>query len=86
DQVARYNSASCDPSTWGTRLDACPELRAEIETTTGIAASTWIAAGALAASGIALMLLAPSEGDHRGVTWACAPGFSEIGVACAARF
>lgn len=86
DQVARYHSVECDPSAWGTRLDACPELRTEIEITTGLATTTWIAAGVFAAAGVTLVLLAPGRAEHAGVAWSCAPGFAEIGIACAARF
>lgn len=86
DDVARYDGPLCDPSTWGTRRDACPELRSEIDATTGIAITLWITGAALAGAGTAILVLAPRPATEGQV--ACVPAVTprELGIGCNARF
>ncbi|AKF04686.1 hypothetical protein DB32_001835 [Sandaracinus amylolyticus] len=88
DQVARYHGESCAPTTWGTRRDACPELRADIDVSTGAAIATWTTAGVLAGTAVILWLLAPAvSSEAPPVAALCAPSFStsEITITCAGR-
>ncbi|UJR82708.1 Hypothetical protein I5071_47730 [Sandaracinus amylolyticus] len=87
EQVARYHGGGCAPTTWGTRRDACPELRAEIDVTTGAAIATWTTAGVLAGTAVVLWLLAPTPSTEAPVAAMCAPSLtpSEIAITCAGR-
>lgn len=88
DTVARYHAPSCDPTTWGTRRDLCPQLRAEIGALEGGAIAWWVISAVLFGAGAtALALTETGTGAHEGaIACAAALGPDHAGMGCGAHF
>ena len=94
DRVGEFNP-KCDEGPNGA-LDgvtheptaACNQLQSEYKSARTLAIVGYSVAGALAATGVILLVTAPDSpptGESK-VAWACAPDLLRAGVTCAARF
>jgi hypothetical protein len=82
--VADYNGAC--PGLGAAQSTGCKEKVADARTWLTVSTIAFIAGGILAASGVTVVVTAPSGSTSPKTTMSCAPELSRFGLACVGRF